>query len=72
MSGKNPTADKSNPARPPATDQPPLDRGKKKAKIRKGKKWVEADADGEIKKGRFKYVKFTDDDGSETYWISPE
>jgi hypothetical protein len=28
--------------------------------------------DGEVKKGRFKYVKFVDDDGLDTYWISPE
>jgi hypothetical protein len=49
--------------------QPP---GKKKVKIRKGKKWVEVDVDGEVKKGRFKYVKFVDDDGLDTYWISPE
>jgi hypothetical protein len=52
---------------PPST--PP---GKKKVKIRKGKKWVEVDVDGEVKKGRFKYVKFVDDDGLDTYWISPE
>jgi hypothetical protein len=49
--------------------QPP---GKKKVKIRKDKKWVEVDVDGEVKKGRFKYVKFVDDDGLDTYWISPE
>jgi len=45
---------------------------KKKVKIRKDKKWVEVDVDGEVKKGRFKYVKFVDDDGLDTYWISPE
>jgi hypothetical protein len=46
---------------------------KKKVKVRKGKKWVEVDVDGEVKKGRFKYVKFVDDDdGLDTYWISPE
>ena len=49
--------------------QPP---GKKKVKIRKDKKWVEVDVDGEVKKGRFKYIKFVDDDGLDTYWISPE
>jgi len=49
--------------------QPP---GKKKVKIRKGNKWVDVDVDGEVKKGRFKYVKFVDDDGLDTYWISPE
>jgi len=49
--------------------QPP---GKKKVKIRKDKKWVDVDVDGEVKKGRFKYVKFVDDDGLDTYWISPE
>ncbi len=56
----------------PATGQPPSDKGKEKVKIRKQGKWVEVDADGIIQKGRFKYVKFTDDDGLETYWISPE
>ena len=56
--------------KPDASDkQPP---GKKKVKIRKGKKWVEVEADSEIRKGRFKYVKFVDDDGLDTYWISPE
>ena len=50
--------------------QPP---GKKKVRIRKDKKWVDVDVDGEVKKGRFKYVKFVDDDdGLDTYWISPE
>jgi hypothetical protein len=49
--------------------QPP---GKKKVKIRKDKKWVDVDVDEEIRKGRFKYVKFVDDDGLDTYWISPE
>jgi len=48
------------------------DQGKKKVRIRKRGKWVEVDVDGEIKKGRFRYVKFTDDDGLETYWLSPE
>jgi len=70
MSGENPPADKSNLVRPPATGQPPS-KGKKKVKIRKGKKWVEVDVDGEITKGRFKYIKFIDEDGLETYWISP-
>jgi hypothetical protein len=59
MSGKKP----DSPGQPP---------GRKKVKIRKGKKWVEVDVDGEVKKGRFKYVKFVDDDGLDTYWISPE
>jgi len=45
---------------------------KKKVKIKKGGKLVDVDVDGEVKKGRFKYVKFIDDDGLETYWISPE
>ena len=45
---------------------------KKKVKVRKGRKWVEVDVDGEVRKGRFKYVKFVDDDGLDTYWISPE
>jgi hypothetical protein len=49
--------------------QPP---GKKRVRIRKGRKWVEVDVDDEVKKGRFKYVKFVDDDGLDTYWISPE
>jgi hypothetical protein len=48
------------------------DKGKKKAKIRKGKRWVEVDVDDEVRKGRFRYVKFTDEDGLETYWLSPE
>jgi hypothetical protein len=51
------------------TDKSP---GRKKVRIRKGKKWVEVEADSEVKKGRFKYVKFVDDDGLDTYWISPE
>jgi hypothetical protein len=56
------------PMAPPV--QPP---GKKKVKVRKGGRWVEVDVDGEVKKGRFKYVKFVDDDdGLDTYWISPE
>jgi len=59
MSGKKP----DSPGQPP---------GKKKVKIRKGGKWVEVDVDEEIRKGRFKYVKFVDDDGLDTYWISPE
>jgi len=45
---------------------------KKKVKVRKGGRWVDVDVDGEIRKGRFKYVKFVDDDGLDTYWISPE
>jgi hypothetical protein len=73
MSSKNPPADKSNSAQtqpPKATDQ---HTAKKKAKIRKKGKWDNVDVDGEITKGRFKYIKFTDDDdGLETYWISPE
>lgn len=48
------------------------DKGKKKAKIRKGKRWVEVDADYEVRKGKFRYVKSTDEDGLETYWLSPE
>lgn len=54
-------------------DTPPKSpSGKKKAKIRKGKRWVEVDVDNEVSKGRFRYVKFTDEDGLETYWLSPE
>jgi len=64
MSGKTGKPDSPG---PPST--PP---GKKKVKIRKGKKWVEVDVDGEVRKGRFKYVRFVDDDGLDTYWISPE
>jgi hypothetical protein len=64
MSGKKPAPE---PPTPPI--QPP---GRKKVRIRKGDRWVEVDADSEIKKGRFKYVKFVDDDGLDTYWISPE
>jgi len=70
MSGKD-TGDK-----PGSPDQPPASPGKppvkKKVKIRKSGKWVDVDVDGEVRKGRFKYVKFVDDDGLETYWISPE
>jgi len=54
------------PSQPPAS--PP---SKKRVRIRKGKRWVEVEVDGVIQKGRFKYVKLTDD-GLETYWISPE
>jgi len=57
----------------PEPPTPPIQSpGKKKVRIRKGDRWVEVDADSEIKKGRFKYVKFVDDDGLDTYWISPE
>ena len=68
MSGKQPTP---KPPEPPGSPpiQPPV---KKKVKIRKDKKWVDVDVDEEIRKGRFKYVKFVDDDGLDTYWISPE
>ena len=65
MSGRLPAPEP--PRAPPI--QPPV---KKKVKIRKDKKWVDVDADSEIKKGRSKYVKFVDDDGLDTYWISPE
>jgi len=54
---------------PPPAVQPPR---KKKVKVRKPGKWVEVDVDAEIVKGRFRYVKFTDDDGLETYWLVPE
>jgi len=64
MSGRLPAPE---PPTPPI--QSPV---KKKVKIRKDKKWVEVDVDEEIRKGRFKYVKFVDDDGLDTYWISPE
>jgi hypothetical protein len=64
MSGRLPA-----PESPTPPIQPP---GRKKVRIRKGRKWVEVDVDGEIRKGRFKYVKFVDDDGLDTYWISPE
>jgi hypothetical protein len=63
--GSTPQAPSAN--QPPA--QPPA---KKKVRIRKGKRWVEVDVDSVVQKGRFKYIKFTDDDGLETYWISPE
>jgi hypothetical protein len=68
MSGKTGKPDSPG---PPSTSPstPPV---KKKVKVRKGKKWVEVDVNEEIKKGRFKYVKFVDDDGLDTYWISPE
>jgi len=66
MSGRQPP-----PAEPPMA--PPVQSpGKKRVRIRKGRKWVEVDVDGEVRKGRFKYVKFVDDDGLDTYWISPE
>ena len=67
MSGKG-TGGKPGP--PDASGkQPPV---KKKVKIRKDNKWVDVDVDSKIVKGRFKYVKFVDNDGLETYWISPE
>jgi hypothetical protein len=68
MSDRQPAPKSPEPPRAPPI-QPP---GKKKVKIRKGRKWVEVDVDGEVRKGRFKYVKFVDDDGLDTYWISPE
>jgi len=68
MSGRQPTPKPPEPPMAPPV-QPP---GKKRVKVRKGKKWVEVDADSEVRKGRFKYVKFVDDDGLDTYWISPE
>jgi len=64
MSGRQPA---------PESPTPPIQSpGRKKVKVRKGRKWVEVDADSEVRKGRFKYVKFVDDDGLDTYWISPE
>ena len=61
---------------PPKHPEPPRapPPGRKKVKIRKGGRWVDVDVDvdSEIRKGRFKYVKFVDDDGLDTYWISPE
>jgi len=68
MSGRQPTPKPPEPPMAPPV-QPP---GKKRVKVRKGRKWVEVDVNEEIKKGRFKYVKFVDDDGLDTYWISPE
>jgi len=68
MSGRQPAPKPPEPPKSPPI-QPP---GKKKVKIRKDKKWVDVDVDSEIRKGRFKYVKFVDDDGLDTYWISPE
>ena len=65
-----PGASRQSPPAPPVPPQTPP--GKKKEKIRKQGRWVDVDVDGEVKKGRFKYVKFVDDDGLETYWISPE
>jgi len=64
-------SDRQPPPEPPMAPpiQPP---GRKKVRIRKGGRWVEVDADSEVRKGRFKYVKFVDDDGLDTYWISPE
>jgi len=70
MSGKDTGGKPGPPGQPPASPgKPPV---KKKVKIRKGGKWVDVDVDGEVRKGRFKYVKFIDGDGLETYWISPE
>jgi hypothetical protein len=57
---------------PPQAQPPASPPGKKKVRTRKGKKWVEVDVDGVVQKGRFKYIRFIDDDGLETYWISPE
>jgi len=72
MSGKGSAGVRENPPpRPPATGKPLSGRGKRKVKIRKEKKWIEVEGDV-VQKGRFKYVKFIDDDGLETYWISPE
>jgi hypothetical protein len=68
MSGRQPAPKSPEPPMAPPV-QPP---GKKRVKVRKGRKWVEVDVDGEVRKGRFKYVKFVDDDGLDTYWISPE
>ena len=45
---------------------------KKVEKIRKGKKWIEVEVQDEKKKGPFKYVKFVDEDGLETWWITVE
>ena len=63
-----------SPPGPPKLPQPPSATPpiKKKVRIRKDGKWANVDIDGEVVKGRFKYVKFIDDDGLETYWISPE
>ena len=64
------------PSQPPPADQPPAQPAsppaKKRVRIRKNRKWVEVEVNDVIQKGRFKYVKFTDDDGLETYWVSPE
>jgi len=68
MSGKQPPPKPPEPPRSPPT-QPP---GRKKVRIRKGGKWVDVDVNAVVVKGRFKYVKFVDDDGLDTYWISPE
>jgi hypothetical protein len=68
MSGRQPNPKLPEPPKSPPI-QPP---GRKKVRIRKGGRWVDVDVDGEVRKGRFKYVKFVDDDGLDTYWISPE
>ena len=70
MSGKDTGGKPGPPGQPPAS--PGKSPVKKKVKIRKGGKWVDVDVDGEVRKGRFKYVKFVDDDGLDTYWISTE
>ena len=73
MSGKGTgKPDSPGPPSTPPGQSPSTSPVKKKVKIRKNKKWVEVDVDGEVKKGRFKYVKFVDDDGLDTYWISQE
>jgi hypothetical protein len=78
MSSRDPADGiKNPPSQAPAADRgkkkaPAADRGKKKVRVRRGGKWTEIDADDVVQKSRFKYVKFTDDDGLDTYWISPE
>jgi hypothetical protein len=68
MSGRS-ASRRRPPAEQPPSEAPP---SKKKVKIEKEGKLIEVDVDEEIEKGRFKYAKFTDSDGLETYWISPE
>jgi uncharacterized membrane protein len=63
---------KANPKAPSVNQPPAYHPDKKKVKIRKQGRWVEVDVDSVVQKGKFRYIKFTDEDGLETYWISPE
>ena len=51
---------------------PKVPEPKKVKKIRKNKKWVEVEVQDEKKKGPFRYIKFVDEDGLETWWMAVE